>query len=310
MEWERMGCQAVSDDLICQAKRLRVEFEHLGLTLGTVLHNIDLREPLGEEQIRFIRQSLLERKVIFFHEQNLDEDSQIAFARNFGDLDAFPFGQSGDNPYVLELRHDDQNPGNQNGWHTDVTWMEKPSLGSVAQTIIVPPIGGDTLFSDSHAVYFGLDPELQRRLQYVSGINDYRVLLEGKDKPALSEDLMAEIKSRIPFGVSHPMFRTHPETGKTGVFLHPTFLRHGSLYDTRDGAPLGDSESRRIVADLLKQHARPEYTCRFQWRQGSIAFWDNRAVQHYANSDYFPHKRLLRRVTISGDRPYYQPEVS
>ncbi len=308
LEWERMGNQPVSDDLLDKATALGVEFEHIGLTLGTVLHNVDLSQPLGSEWVSFLRQALLERKVIFFHEQNLSEDEQVAFARYFGELDAFPFGKSGQNPFVLTLDHDDQNPGNQNGWHTDVTWMEKPSLGSVAQTMTVPPVGGDTLFSDSHAVYLGLDPNLQQRLQHVAGVNDYRVLLGGGGKHALPEELLKEVKSRIPFGVSHPIFRTHPETGKTGLFLHPTFLRHDSLYDTRNGEPLGETESRKVVAELKNQHARQEYICRFQWQQGSVAFWDNRAVQHYATSDYYPHKRILRRVTISGDRPFYNPE--
>ena len=107
--------------------------------------------------------------------------------------------------------------------------------------------------------------------------------------------------------MSHPILRTHPDTGQTTVFLHAAFIRHDSLYDNRRDDPLGASESRKIVAELSQQHARPEYTCRFQWREGSVAFWDNRAVQHYATSDYYPHRRKLRRVTISGDRPFYSP---
>ena len=307
LEWERMGEQPVSDELAQQAVTLGAEFEHIGLTLGTVLHNVDLGQALSEDWVSFLRQALLERKAIFFHDQNLSREVQLRFARNFGELDAFPFAKAGDDPYVLELDHDDQYPGNQNGWHTDVTWMEEPSLGSVAQLVLAPPIGGDTLFADSHAVYLGLPPKLQQKLQYLVGINDYRHLLpSGKD--ALPEDLVADIKSRIPFGVSHPLLRTHPETGKTALYFHAAFLRHDSLYDARSGEPIGADESRALVAELMTQHARPEYTCRFAWRQGSIAFWDNRAVQHYAVSDYYPHKRKLRRVTISGDRPFYKPE--
>ncbi len=118
--------------------------------------------------------------------------------------------------------------------------------------------------------------------------------------------MIDEIKSRIPFGVTHPLVRTHPETGKQALYIHGGFLRHDSLFDERTGEPLDEAESREIVAQLLKQHARPEYICRFPWEVGSIAFWDNRAVQHYAASDYYPHKRLLRRVTVSGDRPFHR----
>jgi taurine dioxygenase len=309
VEWESMGEQFVSDALLTRARNLGIELEHIGLTLGTVLRNIDLSDELDTERIALLHQLLLERKVIFFHDQKLGSKQLIKFARYFGELDAFPFSVKGDNPLLLELDHDEQHPGNQNGWHTDVTWMEKPSLGSVAQCVLVPPVGGDTLFSDSHAVYQGLAPKLQDSLQYLAGINDYRSFLGNATFKQLPAELIAEIKSIIPFGVSHPLLRTHPETDKTGLFLHAGFLRQDSLYDTRTGQAMDEGESQKIIAQIVHQHARPEYTCRFTWREGSVAFWDNRAVQHYANSDYYPHRRILQRVAISGDRPYYRPNA-
>ena len=230
----------------------------------------------------------------------------MTFARHFGDLDAFPFGKRGENPYVLEIIHDAGSPGTENGWHTDVTWMERPSLGSVAQCVELPPFGGDTLFSDSHACYLGLPVDLQRRIEHLHGINDYRVFIKksvrGVDLP---DDLVAGIKADIPFGVSHPLVRTHPETGKKALFLNGGFLRHDSLPDPRTGEQLEPAESEEIVRQLMTQHNRPEYICRFSWGEGSVAFWDNRAVQHYAVSDYYPHRRVLRRVTISGDKPFH-----
>jgi taurine dioxygenase len=306
-EYERMGNKPVSDELQARANIFGVEFEHLGITLGTVIHNVDLKGVLSQELIQFIRDTLLERKVIFFRDQNLTEDEQVAFGRRFGDLDAFPFGKSGANPFILEINHGENSPGTENGWHTDVTWMEKPSLGSIAQCIIVPPVGGDTLFSDSHACYLGLPPGVQERLQQLCGVNDYRIFLMGKGSTNIADELTEEIKDEIPFGVSHPLLRTHPETGKTGLYIHGGFLRHDSLYDVRTGETLEPCESKDIVGLLLQQHAKPEYTCRFKWEAGSMAFWDNRAVQHYAASDYYPHKRLLRRVTVSGDQPFYDP---
>jgi taurine dioxygenase len=305
-EYERMGNQPVTDGLQAQADRQGVKFEHLGLTIGTVLHNIDLKQTLSSATIKLIRETLLERKVVFFRDQNLAEDEQVSFGRCFGELDAFPFGESGGNPYILEIRHDEKRPGAENGWHTDVTWMEKPSLGSIAQCVVVPPFGGDTLFSDSCAAYLGLPAEMQERLQHISGINDYRIFLMGRGG-ALPEDLAEGIKKEISFGVSHPILRTHPETGKTALYLNGGFLRHESLYDNRTGETLDVGASKEIVSFLQQQHGRPEYVCRFKWQPGSIAFWDNRAAQHYAASDYYPHQRLLRRVTVSGDRPYYNP---
>lgn len=307
LEYERMGDRPVSESLQSRSDAFGFELEHLATTIGTVVHGIDLRGNPSDELIAFVRAILLERKVVFFRDQHLSEDEQVAFGRRFGELDAFPFGPGGENPYILEIRHGRHNPGAENGWHTDVTWMECPSLGSIAQCIVVPPIGGDTLFSDSAAVYLGLPSALQERLQTLHGINDYRPFLAARP-PGLPKELVETIKREIPFGVSHPLLRTHPETGKTGLYLHAGFLRHDSLHDGRTGEKLDPDESREIVSQLVGQHDRPEYLCRFQWEPGSVAFWDNRAVQHYAASDYFPHDRLLRRVTVSGDRPFYDPE--
>lgn len=310
LEYERMGEQPVSDELQARAKQLGVRFEHLGLTIGTVIHGMDCRTN-DADQTRFIRDTLLERKVVFFREQHLTEDEQVAFGRTFGELDAFPFGPPGENPFILQIQHGRRNPGAECGWHTDVTWMERPSLGSIAQCIEVPPIGGDTLFSDSYAAYLGLPPHLQQRLEHVHGMNDYRMFVtQGGRNSGLSDELVEHIKQEIPFGVSHPLLRTHPETGKTALYLHGGFLHHDSLYDARTGDALDVAESKAIVEELLAQHGRPEYTCRFTWGPGSVAFWDNRAVQHYAASDYYPHRRILRRVTVSGDEPYYEPSQS
>lgn len=306
LEYERMGNRPVSARLQSCAEEFGFEFEHLGVTIGTVIHKISLKNAPSDDVIRFIRDTLLERKVIFFRDQHLTEDEQVAFGRRFGDLDAFPFGPAGANPYILEIRHGKDSPGTENGWHTDVTWMEQPSLGSIAQCVVVPPIGGDTLFSDSYACYLGLPGELQQRIEHLHGINDYRVFLSSRGA-TLPDELVRTIKNEIPFGVAHPLLRTHPETGKTALYIHGGFLRHDSLYDARTNEPLDSAESIEIVRQLLQQHQRHEYQCRFRWEPGSIAFWDNRAVQHYATSDYYPHPRLLRRVTVSGDRPSYTP---
>lgn len=305
-EWTQMGERHVSAELESRAEALGASFEHLAVTLGTVIHGVDLRDP-SDELIGFIRATLLERKVVFFRDQHLSEDEQVAFGRCFGGLDAFPFGKPGENPYILEIVHGPGSPGYENGWHTDVTWMEQPSLGSIAQLIVKPPVGGDTLFSDSHAVYQGLPTDLRERIEHLSGINDYQTFIAGYGGKQLPDEVVDAIKADIPFGVPHPLVRTHPETGKRALYLHGGFLRHDSLFDDRTGEQLDADESRAIVAQLLKHHARPEYICRFSWEVGSIAFWDNRAVQHYAASDYYPHKRLLRRVTVSGDRPYREP---
>lgn len=302
-EYERMGNRPVSELLAALADDEGAELEHLGLTLGTVVHGIDLKAPFSDARIAFLRSVLLERKVIFFRDQHLTENQQVEFARQFGDLDAFPFGKPGANPFILEIIHDELSPGSENSWHTDVTWMESPSLGSIAQCTECPPFGGDTLFSDSHAAFLGLPEKIKSQISTLSGINDYRVFLN-RGGIQVPESLANEMKAQIPFGVAHPLARQHPETGKLALYIHGGFLRHDSLFDHTTGEAMGCEASKALVAELLKQHSRPEYQCRFQWSEGDIAFWDNRAVQHYAASDYYPHQRRLRRVTVSGSRPY------
>ena len=309
LEYERMGSRPVSEGLQARADEFGFELEHLGITLGTVIHNINLKGELTSDLIQFVRDTLNERKVIFFRDQHLTEDEQVAFGRCFGELDAFPFVQAGENPYIHEVRAPKNRPLavkdlDRTAWHTDVTWMEKPSLGSILQLIVVPPIGGETLFSDSHATYLGLPADLRQRIKFLHGINDYGIFVRG-----LPEDLLARIKEEIPFGVSHPLARTHPETGKTALYITSAFLRHDSLYDVRTGEQLEREEAEELVKVLLRQHNRPEYICRFPWQEGSIAFWDNRAVQHYPASNYYPHERLGHRVTVAGDKPYYDPEA-
>lgn len=306
-EYDQMGQRPVSEELEARAASAGVTLKHLGLTIGTIIGGVDLRQT-DPELLALIRSVLLERKVVFFRDQHLDEDQHVAFARGFGELDAFPFGKPGDNPFILEIHHDETNPGSENGWHTDVTWMERPSLGSIAQMVVCPPVGGDTLFADSHAAYLGLPDGLAERIEHLDGINDYRVFLAGYGRRPIPDDLAEAIKTDIPFGVAHPLVRSHPETGKRALYLHGGFLRHESLFDRRTGETLDPEEARKLVAELLAQHPRPEYHCRFRWEAGSIAFWDNRAVQHYATSDYFPHQRVLRRVTVAGDRPVYAPQ--
>ena len=254
LEYERMGSRPVSEGLQARADEFGFELEHLGITLGTVIHNINLKGELTSDLIQFVRDTLNERKVIFFRDQHLTEDEQVAFGRCFGELDAFPFVQAGENPYIHEVRAPKNRPLAVKGldrtaWHTDVTWMEKPSLGSILQLIVVPPIGGETLFSDSHATYLGLPADLRQRIKFLHGINDYGIFVRG-----LPEDLLARIKEEIPFGVSHPLARTHPETGKTALYITSAFLRHDSLYDVRTGEQLEREEAEELVKVLLRQH--------------------------------------------------------
>ena len=179
---------------------------------------------------------------------------------------------------------------------------EEPPSYSLLHLHQIPPSGGDTLFANMYAAYDALSDTMKGCLADLRAVNGSRHHFRdyfGYEGHDLREEAYPE--------ATHPVVRTHPETGKTGLYIHGGFLRHDSLFDGRSGERLERAESEAIVRELLQQHGRPEYTCRFEWTPGSIAFWDNRAVQHYAASDYHPHKRILRRITVSGDEPFYNP---
>lgn len=185
-------------------------------------------------------------------------------------------------------------------------------MGSILRMVEVPydandGLGGDTSFADSHCAYLGLPAKLQARLQRTSAVHDYRVFLHG-----VAEGSVADLKADIPFGVTHPLVRTHPETGKSALMLHHGFMRHGSFRDTVTGEPWGEEDSVEMMKELRLAHGtNPEYQCRFRWEPGSVAFWDNRACQHSATGDFFPNVRIGHRVTIgAATRPYFDPEAA
>ena len=190
--------------------------------IGAIVEGVDLRR-LDDASFDAVYAALLEHQVLFFREAHLDDEEHMALAHRFGQPSLFPLSKlMGATEPELQVIHDGPDSAPEtDGWHTDVTWMEQPSLGSIAQCVETPPVGGDTLFSDSHACYLGLPGDLQARIEYLAGINDYRLFLFGLD-----DDLIEAVKADIPFGVSHPLVRTHPETGKPALYIHGGFLRH------------------------------------------------------------------------------------
>ena len=180
--------------------------------------------------------------MIFFRDQHLTEDEQVAFGRCFGELDAFPFARAGENPYIHEVRVPKHRPGGVKRPRRDRLAHRCDLDGKALFRIHPPTYRGTTHWrrnavSDSHAAYLGLPHDLRQRIKFLHGINDYRAFLAG-----LQEELVATIKEEIPFGVSHPLARTHPETGKTALYINGGFLRHDSLYDVRNGEQLEREE--------------------------------------------------------------------
>ncbi len=262
--------------------------------VGAEIHDIDLASPDIADRIPELRAALLQHGVIFFRNQHLTAEQHIAFARHFGELEihpATPRDQS--NPEILRIAHGPDSRGRENSWHSDVTWRETPSLGSILRAVEVPEVGGDTLFANMHLAYQRLSPELQRLCTGLTAVHDIaRVFAKRLGKSA------EELHQQYP-PMRHPVIRTHPETGKPVIYVNVAFTSH------IEG--LSERESRWLLNHLFATAADPEIQCRFRWQPGSIAFWDNRLCQHFAASDYFPARRVMERVTIAGCRPFYDP---
>ena len=265
----------------------------LSPAIGAELLGADLTR-LDETLIAEVRAALLTYKVVFFRDQHtLTRAQHIDFARAFGALEIHPATpRDQPDPEVLRIAHGPNSRGQENNWHSDVTWRAEPSLGSILRAIELPEIGGDTLFSNMVMAYEDLDSELKDRLCTMTAMHDIaRVFARrlDKDASALHETYPPQ---------AHPVIRTHPETGERLLYVNIAFTSH--IID------MDPAESEALLNMLYRRAWLPEYQCRFRWAPGSLAFWDNRACQHYAASDYFPNIRIMERVTIAGDRPFFK----
>jgi taurine dioxygenase len=265
-------------------------------TIGAEVEGIDLSRPLDASTVSALRRALLDWKVLFFRDQDITTEQHLAFARNFGDLEVHPFApQKPGYPEVLAITHDANSRGKENTWHSDVTWRLEPSLGSILRALEIPPVGGDTLFADMYAAYDGLKDEVKAKVEGKVAVHDFVNFRKGMRKRGVSEEEIAAFDRQYP-KVEHPVIRTHPETGRKAIYVNAGFTQHI--------VGMEKAESDALLAHLYAQAAIPEYQCRFRWTKNAIAFWDNRASQHYAASDYFPAVRRMERVTVVGDRPY------
>lgn len=278
-----------------QSRFVRVTVAPLTPAIGAEISGIDLGIEQDDAVIAEIRTALLTHKVVFFRDQFITPAQHIAFARRFGTLEIHPATPKDQpDPEVLHIAHGPDSRGRENAWHSDVTWRAEPSLGSILRAVEVPGVGGDTLFADMAAAFRALSPAMQDWCRSLNAVHDIARVFAGRLGKS-ADELHAQYPPQ-----SHPVVRTHPETGEQALYVNTAFTSH------IEG--LSASESEWLLAHLHARAAVPEIQCRFRWQPGSIAFWDNRAAQHYAASDYFPAVRRMERVTIAGDRPYYRDE--
>jgi taurine dioxygenase len=263
----------------------------LGRVIGAEIAGVDLGASLTPALRAELNRALLEWKVLFFRDQRITSAQQRAFAANWGELETNPFIERGETDEVVRFTRSAGMPGYENIWHTDVTWRPNPALGSVLRLVEVPPVGGDTMWADMGAAYDNLPADVRERVDGLTAVHDF---IPGFDR-FTDPDLLARWQERFP-PVEHPVVRTHPETGRRTLFVNQSFTTHIVGLDR--------AESDRLLRYLFLQAHTPEFQVRFRWERDSVAFWDNRATQHYAVNDYHPHARVAERVAIVGDEPF------
>ncbi|MGG1290433.1 TauD/TfdA family dioxygenase [Bacillus smithii] len=269
------------------------EVKPLTPIIGAEIIGIDLREPISPELQAELNRALLEWKVLFFRNQKITSEQQRAFARLWGELEVHPFYpvEEDQSEEIVRFSKGKKETGKENIWHMDVTFRPNPAKAAILRLIEVPPVGGDTLWADMAAAYDNLPDEVKERIDHLTAIHDFTPAFSDLLTP---EELAVQQEKFPP--VEHPVVRTHPETGRKTLFVNPSF--------TTRIVGLDPDESEELLQYLFRQAHIPEYQVRFRWEKDSIAFWDNRATQHYAVSDYYPNPRKAERVAIVGDRPY------
>ncbi|WP_458729723.1 TauD/TfdA dioxygenase family protein [Pseudomonas brenneri] len=254
-------------------------------TIGAEVAGIDLRQPLTEALRDELRQLLLKHKVLFFRDQAITTEQQIAFAQEFGELYVHPTTQQNDptrpQAHLIEAQDERKlyGPRISGRWHTDTSWLLKPTLGAVLRAVDLPEVGGDTLWADTGAVYRALPDELRAQIDDLYVVHDFKKALDkvGYDYPILA----------------HPLVRTHPETGEDGLFIN--FSQNPSVIGWTP------EQSKQLIDRLLLEFNKPEHQVRFKWQPGSVAFWDNRSTLHYPVYNYGDYPRRMERVLIAYD---------
>jgi alpha-ketoglutarate-dependent taurine dioxygenase len=285
-----------------------LDVRRLSGAIGAEIRGVDLTADLAEATVADIRTLLLRHKVVFFPGQRLTPSTHLAFAARFGEVTpAHPVipGIDG-HPEVFEIdytksrelyaTYGDVAARRSSGvsWHTDVTFVERPPLGSILNAVVIPPAGGDTMWSNQVGAYESLSPALQRFLDGLTAVHDGRAqfgeLLRRRGEGSWEGEVYDQLRP-----VVHPVVRTHPETGERALFVNAGFTSHI--------VELSRDESDHLLAYLHAHSTKPEHTVRYHWSAGDVAFWDNRATQHAVVGDFDGQHRVIQRVTLRGERP-------
>ena len=276
----------------------KITVEPLAGALGAEISGVDLND-LDDAAVAEIRRALLENNVVFFRDQDFTPATQMAFGQQFGDLNRHSYVKGLDEyPDVFRIVKEPTDAHHfGNAWHTDLAYEEEPAMATILYGMDIPEAGGDTMFTSLYAAYDALSDGMKRMLGELNIVytnaNTY-----GKDakrfKTGVAKDMDVAQAPDVK-EVIHPLIRTHPETGRKALYLSTTH------YSRLDG--MTEAESKPLLEQLCAYAVKPEFTCRFKWGVGSVAFWDNRCTMHYAVNDFPNARRIMQRVTLQGDKP-------
>lgn len=271
-----------------------IEVRPLAGALGAEVFGIDMAGDLDDEVVREVRQAFLDHLVIFLREQKVTPQQQVAFARRFGDPMEYPnlpgLPEAPLITPVVKLEHERNNFGGV--WHSDTTYLPEPPMGSMLLALEVPPQGGDTLFANQYLAYEALSDGLKETLDGLIGISSSA---KAEASRTVEDRLKEAGVERKALTAEHPLVRTHPETGRKALYTsdaHTVSIKGWT-----------EDESLPLLRFLWAHQVKPEFTCRFRWEPGSLAFWDNRAAMHNPINDYHGYRRVLHRITLAGDKP-------
>ena len=288
------------------------EYKHikvspLSLHIGAVISNVDLKKPLGEEVVKEIRKAWVDWKVVFFKGQDLSHSEHISFAKKFGEptIGHPVFGHDDQYPEIYSVAKLRKGNTTYRGkpmqrpwsfWHTDLTPAINPPTGSILRGTIIPPFGGDTQWTNLNAAYEALSDKMKDMIEDLNAIHQFKTSFNGVGNGKTSDEYAANVKDRILI-TEHPLVTVHPESKKKVLYISPQFVDRISGLHPR--------ESENLLEFLLEHSVRPEFTVRYRWEEGDIAFWDNRSTAHLAPLDIFDadFDRQLYRITLVGDIP-------
>lgn len=265
-----------------------IQVQPVTMAIGAEIEGVDLTRPLSPLQAREIHDALMQHQVVFFRDQPMDFEAHQNFARHYGELILHSGGFSVEGyPYVVPI-HADENSTSVAGesWHSDLSCNVEPPMGSILHLHTVPPVGGDTLFSSQYAAYEALSDRMKAYLEGLTAVHDGEMIYR---------KYTTDPNKRFPV-TAQPIVRTHPVTRRKCLFADAQYTTHI--------VGMAKAESDAVLKFLFAHCQNPNFQVRFRWKPHSVAFWDNRCVEHHAVWDYYPQVRSGHRVTIAGDKPF------